>query len=245
MHFHLPKPLHGWRAFVGEVGIIVLGVLLALAAQQAVEDWQWHRKADQAIGLLRKEIGSEYFEATEATLTAPCVDRQLEALEQKLSSPDAHYTPAPSYPGLFGDVTFRAPNRVWSDDAWRSVVSEGVAEHLPGHLRLQLGRFYSQVDFMRNDNRATALISWRMRALARPIQPDAATRTSLIEDLEQTRGHIAELAFVGNEIIGLADEMKLAPPNSYMVQGLASSGTLNFCRAHGLPLGRIQPVHNS
>lgn len=30
MHFHLPKPLHGWREFVGEVGIIVLGGLIAL-----------------------------------------------------------------------------------------------------------------------------------------------------------------------------------------------------------------------
>lgn len=25
MHFHLPKPLHGWREFAGEVGIIVVG----------------------------------------------------------------------------------------------------------------------------------------------------------------------------------------------------------------------------
>ena len=26
MHFHLPKPLHGWREFFGEVAIIVLGL---------------------------------------------------------------------------------------------------------------------------------------------------------------------------------------------------------------------------
>ena len=39
MHFHLPKPLHGWRAFTGEVGIIVIGVLIALGAEQIVEDW--------------------------------------------------------------------------------------------------------------------------------------------------------------------------------------------------------------
>ena len=45
MHVHLPKPLHGWRAFVGEVGIIVIGVLIALAAEQVAEDWRWHRKA--------------------------------------------------------------------------------------------------------------------------------------------------------------------------------------------------------
>ena len=25
MHVHLPKPIHGWRQFFGEVGIIVLG----------------------------------------------------------------------------------------------------------------------------------------------------------------------------------------------------------------------------
>jgi hypothetical protein len=37
MHFHLPKPLHGWRAFAGEVGIIVIGVLIALSAEQFAE----------------------------------------------------------------------------------------------------------------------------------------------------------------------------------------------------------------
>jgi hypothetical protein len=34
----LPKPLHGWREFAGEVGIIVIGVLIALGAEQVVEE---------------------------------------------------------------------------------------------------------------------------------------------------------------------------------------------------------------
>ncbi len=38
MHFHLPKPLHGCREFTGHVGIIVIGVLIALGAEQVVED---------------------------------------------------------------------------------------------------------------------------------------------------------------------------------------------------------------
>ncbi len=37
MKVHFPQPLHGWREFAGEVGVIVLGVLIALGAQQAVE----------------------------------------------------------------------------------------------------------------------------------------------------------------------------------------------------------------
>src|SRR5438477_531820 len=45
MHVHLPKPLHGWRAFAGEVGIIVVGVLIALAAEQLVETLRWQSAA--------------------------------------------------------------------------------------------------------------------------------------------------------------------------------------------------------
>ncbi len=44
MHIHLPKPLHGWRQFVGEVGIIVIGVLIALGAEQMVESLRWQQK---------------------------------------------------------------------------------------------------------------------------------------------------------------------------------------------------------
>jgi len=245
MHVHLPKPLHGWRAFAGEVGIIVLGVLIALAANSLVDDWQWHRKANQATELLREEIADEYVEASEAAITAPCVDRQLLDLEARLSTPDGRFQPAPSISGTFGDVTFRAPSRVWSDDVWRSVVSDGVASHLPDDLRIRLGKFYAQIEFMRNDNRATDLTSCRMRVLARPMQPDAATRAGLIEELELTRGHIAEMAFVGNEIVGLVEEMKLAPTRAYVSKELAQSGTLTFCRAHHLPLASVHPIHNS
>jgi hypothetical protein len=51
MRFRLPKPLHGWRAFVGEVGIIVVGVLIALGAEQAVESARCAVKARMAKDL--------------------------------------------------------------------------------------------------------------------------------------------------------------------------------------------------
>jgi hypothetical protein len=37
VHIHLPKPLHGWREFVGEIGVIAIGILIALGAEQAAE----------------------------------------------------------------------------------------------------------------------------------------------------------------------------------------------------------------
>ena len=52
MHFHLPKPLHGWREFAGEVGIIVLGVLIALGFEQVVEDVHWRGEVREAKAAL-------------------------------------------------------------------------------------------------------------------------------------------------------------------------------------------------
>jgi hypothetical protein len=42
MDIHKPKPWHGWREFGKELTTIVLGVLIALVAEQAVE-WLHHR----------------------------------------------------------------------------------------------------------------------------------------------------------------------------------------------------------
>jgi len=36
MEFHKPKPIHIWHEFLKEYAIIVIGVLTALAAEQAV-----------------------------------------------------------------------------------------------------------------------------------------------------------------------------------------------------------------
>lgn len=56
MRFHFPKPLHGWRAFVGEVGIIVLGVLIALGAQRWIQDRQQRTDARDADRAIRGEL---------------------------------------------------------------------------------------------------------------------------------------------------------------------------------------------
>ncbi len=56
MHIHLPKPLHGWREFVGEVGVIVIGVLIALGAEQVVERARWAREVRDARAAIHREM---------------------------------------------------------------------------------------------------------------------------------------------------------------------------------------------
>jgi hypothetical protein len=86
MHVHLPKPLHGWRAFFGEVAIIVLGVLIALAAEQLVESHRWSREVEETrraadaelahdLGVFRHRLGQQ-----------KCVEGRLQDLDRWLQS---------------------------------------------------------------------------------------------------------------------------------------------------------------
>src|SRR4051794_17507326 len=127
VHFHIPKPLHGWRELAGEVGIIVVGVLIALGAEQVVETLHWHEKAEKADEALRTELSADYIIADEAVLTAPCVDQQLQALETRVVSTSSAYAPAPMYKDKTGDFIYRAPSRPWGDEIWRGVEAEGIS----------------------------------------------------------------------------------------------------------------------
>ena len=80
MHFHLPKPLHGWREFAGEVGVIVLGVVIALGLEQAVESWHWHDRVDHAVAALGFEVAETLGQGQERLNVARCVDRRLDEL---------------------------------------------------------------------------------------------------------------------------------------------------------------------
>src|SRR3954469_8161771 len=78
MHFHLPKPLHGWREFAGEVGIIVVGVLIALAGAQVVEKVSWRERVHQAEASMSKELSDDDgSQAYERFAMSPCIAKEL------------------------------------------------------------------------------------------------------------------------------------------------------------------------
>lgn len=58
MRINIPKPMHGWRVFAGEVGIIVIGVLIALGAQQVVEALHWRAEMNGERQAIYAEAGA-------------------------------------------------------------------------------------------------------------------------------------------------------------------------------------------
>jgi hypothetical protein len=81
MHFHLPKPLHGWREFAGEVGIIVLGVLIALGFEQVVHKIHDHSLAAETRADLHSEIEAGIGRMVSRQRSEACIERRLGEIE--------------------------------------------------------------------------------------------------------------------------------------------------------------------
>lgn len=81
MHFHLPKPLHGWREFAGEVGIIVIGVLIALGAEQVVESIHWRGEVKQTRTALDAELAHNLAAFDGRISIEPCAQGRLKDLD--------------------------------------------------------------------------------------------------------------------------------------------------------------------
>ncbi|MDB5692911.1 MAG: hypothetical protein JWO81_1974 [Alphaproteobacteria bacterium] len=86
MHIHLPKPLHGWRAFVGEVAIIVLGVLIALTAEQLVERHRWFSEVRETRLAADQELAHDLGVFEHRLGQQACVENRLQDLERWLQS---------------------------------------------------------------------------------------------------------------------------------------------------------------
>jgi len=71
------SPPHGWRAVWWELGIVTLGVLVALAAQQWVETIHQRRVADETRLAIRAEFNDNLTSLALRAQANPCIDRRL------------------------------------------------------------------------------------------------------------------------------------------------------------------------
>lgn len=85
MRFKVPTPLHGWGELAWEVGIIVIGVLLALAAQQIVAEFHDRSVAAETRAELTDELNSNLVSMALRERAGPCIDRRLNELRSILT----------------------------------------------------------------------------------------------------------------------------------------------------------------
>ena len=90
MHIHKIKPVHGWKEFLNEIAIIVVGVLIALSLEQAVEALHEQRVRQEAREAVRDEAGQNLFWANARERREPCFRQRLAEISSLLDRAGRH-----------------------------------------------------------------------------------------------------------------------------------------------------------
>jgi hypothetical protein len=140
MHFRLPKPLHGWREFAGEVGIIVVGVLIALAAQQVVETMHWRSEVAAERASLLQEATDSFGGVAARKAQQPCIDRRLGDIRLVL---ERHHRGEPlGIAGQTGQPTHQSATR----GTWQIALAGQSLTHMSHDEKLSFSDVFGSFD---------------------------------------------------------------------------------------------------
>jgi len=137
MHLHLPKPLHGWREFAGEVGIIVLGVLIALGGEQVVEALHWSHILHDYRAALHEEVAHNIATYSYRMQQDRCADARTAELQQWLDSWRAGH-PLSIHGPIGVPQSLMVFNGVWGSR------SEEIASRMPLAEQLAFSKLYDR-----------------------------------------------------------------------------------------------------
>jgi len=138
MHFHLPKPLHGWREFAGEVGIIVIGVLIALGAEQVVQTVHGNSEVRQFRSAVKDELGYDLGSYKQRLMLGRCVRARLAELDDVIAS-DRAGRPVRMHGLSHWPVSFSLRTSVWTGR------TADVEARMPLQTRLAYGQIYDDL----------------------------------------------------------------------------------------------------
>ncbi len=207
MHFHLPKPLHGWREFVGEVGIIVLGVLIALGAEQLLTAVHDRRSAAEARENVRAEARTDLDFIRGRLQTQGCIDRRLAELQTILArAGDGTPEPPPTW-------IARPPTGPFLFGRWQAATASGRNSMFDPDEQARFAALYALFSRF-NELEAREQIVWsELRALEwwqGPLGPQA--RLDFARALQEAKYLAWDLDYAGTYAVqfgrqaGLADD---------------------------------------
>ncbi len=134
MEVNKPKAVHSWGELINEIGVIVLGVLIALAAVQGVELLHWRQQLSDTRQAIRGELLDNTAYAFQHRAIFKCNSQALSQLRLDLLKSGAAWKGRP--------VHYFALTFPWNTSTWRTAEIVGALAHMPADETSGFARAY-------------------------------------------------------------------------------------------------------
>ena len=217
MHIHRPKPLHGARDLLTEIGVIVVGIVIALAGQQVVEAWHWSHQTRETEDALRVEIQVSVDNVAERIALDGCLRRQLTALQVAAVARTPLARPAANPARVVPDL-YESPWRAWTWGSWEAAMASGALSHMTPTRLNAYANAYKAVEDIDEIIRRERDTKGALAPLAGTTldQPEANRIRAALTNLDRDR---VDVLTAGRDLLGYARRLGLAPTRSPQTDG--------------------------
>jgi len=241
------SPSMGWRAFWSEIVIVVLGVVIALAANEAVQDWNWRNKVKDAEARLQGDIAWAFLWAAEKYASQPCMDAQLATMARNVLDSGDTLQPMPVVGSLNLQMVVRMPNRPYRFPVWDALLADGTASHFATQRQALYARISDGMAMSRSSEVETRRLGGNLLRMRDPIPLDPVVRADLLGDINNLRSLTAYEGLNAQQRMRVIADAGIAPPDEMVERflnvsgknpnGADFSGMPHFCKTQGLPIG--------
>ena len=207
MEIHRPGVVRNWREFLKEVGIIVLGVSIALAGEEAVNYFNWKQEVSIVEDSVDDELADALFSAMERVKIADCQKRTLDRLDQLAD--ESH-----------GTLVIRNPPlrrmRLWGSAAWDAAVASGAIAHMRHDKRNTYANLFSFLHLFRDLNLRQEELWARIDTYQHPRALTDESRDRFAESISQLRALTGTMNIAAQQFVEQAKplHLQLNPENA-------------------------------
>ena len=229
MRSKLPEPFHGWRKFAGEVGVIVLGVLIALGAQQVADTLQGRNEARLTDIALTDEIAASIVHAAERQMVYQCLRGRLNYLIEKVAKAGDRWVgdPMPLEQAAIGvtivPTAYRTPSREWNENVWEAAQNSGVFAYMPRERVAAYSNIYATIEGERKANELELQAFPQLLYLSYDTTLDAEARQQALGALGRLDWLNGTILFDGRQLIEEARAMRLDFSRTNLKRDLAEA----------------------
>lgn len=189
----------------------MLGVLIALGAQQAVESLRWRDEVRLTEDALAIEIADSVVHASERQMVNRCLTERLTYLIGKVRANQGPWSGDPmrleqaALGVTIVPAAYRTPDRPWSDNVWEAAQNGGVFSHMSRERVAAFSKIYAIMEGLRQANEFEHQVFPELLYLSFDTRMDEAARHQALAALGRLNWLNGTILYDGERLI---DEVK-------------------------------------